>query len=191
MPIDIVEESVTANSLADHATIRAEFQVETFLEPTLVDDGLGGIEFTKIPVGEPWVKDYDDNETPAEWASRFDVSNWSLLTAYDSEKRVGGAVIAFDTPEVHMLDGRQDLAVLWDIRVAPEARGSGVGARLFRTAETSSRSRGCAVLKVETQNINVPACGFYQRMGCTLGAINRFGYPDLPEEIQLLWFKEL
>lgn len=191
VPIDIVEESVTANSLADHATIRVAFQVETFLEPTLVDDGLGGIEFTEIPVGEPWVKDYDDNETPAEWASRFDVSNWSLLTAYDSEKRVGGAVIAFDTPDVHMLDGRQDMAVLWDIRVAPEARGSGVGERLFRTAETSSRSRGCDVLKIETQNINVPACGFYQRMGCTLGAINRFGYPDLPEEIQLLWFKKL
>ena len=191
MPIHIVEEHVTANTLADHGAIRAAFQVQTVLEPTLVDDGLGGIEFTEIQVGEPWVKDYDDNEAPAEWTSRFDVSNWSLLTAYDSERRVGGAVIAFDTPEVHMLDSREDLAVLWDIRVAPEARGSGVGERLFRRAETSSRSRGCHVLKVETQNINVPACGFYQRMGCTLGAINRFAYPDLPDEIQLLWFKRL
>lgn len=122
---------------------------------------------------------------------RFDVSNWVLLTAYDSGERVGGAVIALDTPELHMLDGRQDLAVLWDLRVAPEARGSGVGESLFRAVETSSRSRGCHGLKVETQNINVPACRFYQRMGCALGAVNRFAYPGLPDEIQLLWFKDL
>ncbi len=55
----------------------------------------------------------------------------------------------------------------------------------------SSRSRGCHTLKVETQNINVPACRFYQRMGCTLGTVNRFAYPDLPDEIQLIWFKNL
>jgi hypothetical protein len=44
---------------------------------------------------------------------------------------------------------------------------------------------------VETQTINVPACRFYSKMGCTLGAIDRYAYVDLPNEIQLLWFKEL
>lgn len=191
MPIKIIEESVTAAGLASHSEISAEFQVESFLGLTLIEDGLGGVEFTEISVAEPWVKDYDDRETPTDWVKRFDASNWVLLTAYDSEERVGGAVIALDTPELHMLDGRQDLAVLWDLRVAPEARGSGVGESLFRAVETSSRSRGCHDLKVETQNINVPACRFYQRMGCTLGAVNRFAYPDLPDEVQLLWFKNL
>lgn len=191
MPIEIVEDSVTAASLASHSEISAAFQVESLLGLTLIEDGLGGVEFTDSPVGEFWVKDYDDREAPTGWAKRFDVSNWVLLTAYDSEERVGGAVIALDTPELHMLDGRQDLAVLWDLRVAPEARGSGVGESLFRAVETFSRSRGCHTLKVETQNINVPACRFYQRMGCTLGAVNRFAYPDLPDEVQLLWFKNL
>jgi len=26
-------------------------------------------------------------------------------------------------------------------------------------------------------------------MGCTLAAIDRLAYPDLPEETQLLWYK--
>jgi hypothetical protein len=28
-------------------------------------------------------------------------------------------------------------------------------------------------------------------MGCALGAINRFAYPDLPDEVQLPWRKAL
>ena len=27
--------------------------------------------------------------------------------------------------------------------------------------------------------------------GCKLGAINRMAYPQLPDEIQLLWYKEI
>jgi hypothetical protein len=28
-------------------------------------------------------------------------------------------------------------------------------------------------------------------MGCTLGAIDRFAYPEWPGEVQLLWWKAL
>jgi hypothetical protein len=28
-------------------------------------------------------------------------------------------------------------------------------------------------------------------MGCTLGGIDRFAYPELPREVQLLWWKAL
>jgi len=44
---------------------------------------------------------------------------------------------------------------------------------------------------VETQNVNVPACRFYARMGCVLGGIHRFAYPELPGEARLLWYKAL
>jgi len=37
----------------------------------------------------------------------------------------------------------------------------------------------------------VPACRFYQKMGCTLGAIDRFAYPGQPAEVRLLWWKAL
>jgi hypothetical protein len=35
------------------------------------------------------------------------------------------------------------------------------------------------------------ACHFCQKMGCALGAIDRFAYPGLPGEVQLLWWKAL
>jgi GNAT superfamily N-acetyltransferase len=90
-----------------------------------------------------------------------------------------------------MLEGRRDLAVLWDLRVAPEARGQGVGAALFQAAEAWAAARGCRQMKVETQNVNVPACRFYASQGCVLGAIHRFAYPELPHEVQLLWYRDL
>jgi GNAT superfamily N-acetyltransferase len=136
-------------------------------------------------------KDYDADERPAQWAKRWNIQNWGLVSAWDHATRIGGAVIAFDTPGVSMLEGRRDLVVLWDIRVAPAWRRSGVGSMLFDAATSWARARGCSRLDVETQNINVPACRFYARMGCTLRRVDRFAYADLPDEVQLLWSRQL
>jgi ribosomal protein S18 acetylase RimI-like enzyme len=113
------------------------------------------------------------------------------MTIATGARTVGGAAVVFDTPRLTKLDGRRDLAVVWDIRVAPDARGQGVGSALFEKAEAWARMRGCRQLKIETQNTNARACGFYERQGCQLRAINRAAYPELPEEIQLLWYKDL
>lgn len=102
-----------------------------------------------------------------------------------------GAVVAFDTAGVSMLEGRGDPAVLWDIRVHPASRSSGIGSLLFRAVKAWARDRNCRALKAETQSTNVPACRFYTRMGCKLAAIDRFAYADLPDEAQLIWIKEL
>jgi GNAT superfamily N-acetyltransferase len=187
----IGEESI--GRLEQHGEVPAAFVVERVLKVSLPDGGLGGIELHEMPVEAPWVKDYDAvrNEGPNRWAKRFDVKNWGLIAAQDEGRRLGGAVVAYNTAEVNMLEGRSDLAVLWDIRVRPEARSAGTGTLLYRGAEAWARDRGCRILKIETQNINVPACRFYRRMGCTLGAVNRFAYTDLPDEVQLIWFKEL
>ena len=107
---------------------------------------------------------------------------------------MGAATVAYNTPGVHMLEERSDLTVLWDLRVHPDFRGQGIGARLFQTAEKWSYSRDNPVhqLKIETQNINVDACRFYARQGAVLGGINRFAYfPTYPDETQLLWYKDL
>ena len=49
-------------------------------------------------------------------------------------------------------------------------------------------------MKIETQNTNVPACRFYQRMGARLGEIHRFGYVAVPAvagEVMLNWYIKL
>ena len=188
-----VTEEPISTSLALHAQISIAFVVSRVLDVTLVDGGLGGVSLTEVSVESPWTKDYDAeaDEGPTRWPKRFDVSNWGLLAAHDGDRRVGGAVVAFNTDGVNMLERRSDLAVLWDLRVAPQARSTGIGTMLFRAAEDWARDRGCTTLKVETQNINVAACRFYRKAGCELRSLNRFAYPDLPAEVQLIWSKQL
>ena len=195
MAIEIITES--AAWLADYGQIPIGFTVESVLEVVELDGGLGGLGLRERSLERPWFKDYDayDDNRPQSWGQRFDIRNWGLLSARLSDgadqSRLGGAVIAHATPGLDMLEGRSDLAVLWDIRVVPEARGQKVGSALFAAAEAWALERGCHWLKVETQTLNVPACRFYQRQGCALGAIHRFAYPDLPDEVQVLWYKKL
>lgn len=191
MRVEVSEEPLSA--LVNYADVPIAFEVGSVLDIADAGHRPGEFMLTERGLDSPYVKDYDaiEGEEPARWATRFDVSNWGLLAARAEGRRVGGAVVAFDTPGLDMLEGRRDMAVLWDIRVSPEARGRGVGSALFRAAEAWAAARGCQQLKVETQNINVGACRFYARQGCVLAAVHRFAYPGLPDEVQMLWRKDL
>ena len=189
MPIEVTGEPMPG--LAEYASVPISFQVRLVLDAVELDGGLGGLMLTERAVDIPYLKDYDLLDGPETWDGRFDLRNWGWIAAREGGRRVGGAAVAFDTPGLDMLQRRRDLAVLWDIRVAPDARGRGIGAMLFRAAEAWAVSRGCREMKIETQNVNVPACRFYRRMGCELGGIHRFAYPTLPHEVQLLWHRAL
>ena len=191
MPVQIVE--IGPDRLADYASIPIQFEVKSTLQVELVDGGLGGMLLRQVPVEPPYVKDYDSyGEYPTDWPKLFDVTNWGFFLAMDGQKLTGAAAVAFDTTGVFMLEARHDLAVLWDLRSQPAYRG--VGIPLFRYAAEWSRKRACRQMKVETQNVNVPACRFYQRMGCQLGEIRRFGYAAVPavaHEVMLNWYYNL
>jgi len=49
-----------------------------------------------------------------------DLDELSEILNESEDRRLGGAVVAFDTAGVDLLGGRSELAVLWDIRVQPE-----------------------------------------------------------------------
>jgi GNAT superfamily N-acetyltransferase len=189
--VEIREESIS--NLPEHGKLPIAFLVERRLEARPIDGGLGGIALTECPVACPYLKDYDAfaEDQPSCWPKRWDVSRWGLISAFVNGDRAAGAVVAYQTEGLDMLEGRADLAVLWDIRVRPEFRRRGLGAALFRAIETWARERRCRWLKVETQDMNVAACRFYARQGCVLGSIHRFAYRNCPEEVQLIWYKEL
>ncbi|MDP2995768.1 MAG: GNAT family N-acetyltransferase, partial [Anaerolineales bacterium] len=177
MAVQIVE--IGTDRLADYASVTIKFEVKSNLQVELVDGGLGGMLLRQVPVEKPYVKDYDAyGEYPTDWTKLFDVTNWGFFLAMDGERPVGAAAVAFDTSGVFMLEARHDLAALWDLRSQPAYRG--VGIPLFRYAAEWSRKRGCQQMKVETQNVIVPACRFYQRMGCQLGEIRLYSYAAVP-----------
>lgn len=181
MIVQIQQEPPSA--LADYACVPSAFEVRERFAVVTPKAGLGGLHLYAERVLAPYVKDYDaePGQRPTTWLDRFDLARWGILTAWAHGKRIGGAVVAWDTPGVEMLEGRSDLAVLWDLRVQPDWRRRGVGTSLFRAAEEWALARGARWLKAETQNVNVTACRFYARQGCTLGAVHRFAYPMLPD----------
>lgn len=179
--------------LDEYASVPIRFEVKSVYRVELVEGGLGGMLLREQSLEQPYVKDYDsDGERPTDWPRQFEVSNWGFFLAFHTGRLVGAAAVAFDTTGVFMLEARRDLSVLWDIRVRPDARG--VGIPLFRWAAEWSRRRGCVQMKAETQNVNIPACRFYRRMGCRLGEIRRFGYaaaPEVAHEVMLNWYLDL
>ncbi len=177
--------------LEAYERVSIAFLVTSRLRVEPMDGGLGGLALVEERVEEPYVRDFDEEEKPTDWSERWDISHWGVLAAFQGASRVGGAVIVWRTPGVRMLEGRSDQAVLWDIRVVLEHRGQGVGSMLFARAMDWARERGCSVLKVETQTINVGACRFYARQGCELRTIRSRAYADAPDEVQLLWYREL
>jgi ribosomal protein S18 acetylase RimI-like enzyme len=181
---------VPSHLLTQYATIPIRFTVTSRLSVKPGTDG--SFVLSEHTVHPQFIKDYDAiSERPQDWAVRFDTSQWLMLLAHINGTAAGGATVAFGGSGLDMLEGRSDLAVLWDIRVAPSFRGRGVGRALFEAVEASAGARGCVELEVETQNINVSACRFYAALGCQLRTVRTDAYPSCPGEDQLLWYKSL
>lgn len=168
-------------------TVRSEYRL---VKP---DRGLGGILLQEVPVS-PYRKDLGKYERACEYEARFDISHWRVFMAFDGEKPVGGATFAARTPGVDMLEGRDDLCVLWDIRVEEGYRGQGIGQVLWDRGEAWAKSLGMAQMKVECQNNNVRACRFYHKQGAELCKIDEYAYAgddEVAAETQLIWYKSL
>jgi len=194
--VDVQIREVRTDCLPQYGGVPIAFRVDSVFRVVAREGGLGGLALREEKLAEPYVKDYDarDFDRPARWADEFDMSEWGILMAFDGQEAVGGAIIAARTAGLEMLEGRNDLAVLWDIRVHPDLRRSSIGSKLLQCAADWARERGCTQMKIETQNINVAACRFYAKHGCELRAIDCNAYaacPDIAHEAMLLWYLDL
>lgn len=185
--VELKEEG--AEDLAGYSSVSIAFRVSRVLVPA---PELGPLAFRESRVESPGWKDYDaePGNHPVSWPERFDTSSWRVISAWRGTERAGGTVLIQGIPGLDMLEGREDLALIWDLRVSPELRGKGIGSALTKAAEQWALSRGCTTIKVETQNINVQACRFYEKRGFELRAIDPAAYPGL-DEIQMLWYRSI
>lgn len=191
VPITVAVEG--ADALRTYASISIAYRSAEVLDPDSPAAVGSLLPYSTRTLDAPIVKDYDTlpGNHPLDWPARFDVRGWGILVAHRGEHRVGGAVLMARCPELEMLEGREELALLWDLRVSPAERNRGVGTALLAAGESSVRARGACVLKVETQSTNVPACRFYARRGFLLRAARRGAYVAFPHEVRLLWYKHL
>jgi ribosomal protein S18 acetylase RimI-like enzyme len=163
-----------------------------------IDNGLGGILLKEVPV-KSYIRDFSKHAKATRFSEKFDIKNWVFFMAFDDEKPIGAVTIVSRTEGIHMLDGRDDMTVLWDIRVADTYKHQGIGQKLFDLAAEWSRNNRFKQMKIECQNNNVPACKFYQKQGAILRKIDEYAYIDDDDskdadskfEIQFIWYLDL
>ena len=177
------------DQLDEYGNIPFYYDTNKKYELIKIDNGLGGIKFELVDVPE-FHKDFGTRTS--RWKELFDLKNWKFFVAYNEEnKMIAGCVVATKTNNCIMLEKRDDLAVLWDIRVSDKYKHQGIGQKLFNMAKEYAVNNGFKQLKVECQNTNPAAVNFYHKQGMILRAINEYAYPDCPNEVQLLWYLDL
>jgi len=185
---------VDTSYLEQYNTIPMQVYVSKILQPIWIENGLGGFRLEEKKV-EPYLKDLASYADTAQWQAEFDLSHWAFFMAFDDGNPVGGSAVLGKTPNLRMLGGRDDLALLWDIRVDNEHKRNGIGSRLFDMAVNWAREQGYAQLHIESQNNNLPACHFYVHKGARLGAVDQYAYyldkGSPKHEMQLIWYLDL
>lgn len=189
----IVYRQVGREAFAAYDSIDMMVDVRAHYELDRIDRGPGGVLLREVPV-QPYVKDLGRYGRAGDYEKRFDISNWAFFMAFDDDAPVAGMTLVRNTPSVDLLDGRDDLCVLWDLRVSAPYKGRGIGQVLFDKAVRWTRRQGLAQIKIECQNNNVPACKFYSKQGAYLAAFDEYAYagkPGIQNEVQLIWYLDL
>lgn len=167
--------------------------IKSILKVKKIENGLGGIFLKETPVNE-YLKNLGVYEEATKYTKEFDITNWTFFMAFYDELPIGAGTVVSRTKNVNMLDGRDDMSVLWDIRVDDRYKRQGVGTKLFTMAVKWSKANGFKQMKIECQNNNVQACKFYHKQGAVLGKIDEYAYYNdinIEDGVQLIWYLDL
>ncbi len=198
MAIEIVAVASTdRGAFARYAAVPMRLEVRTVLAVT--EAAAGRFTLEEQAVAQPWVKDYagrgDEILRLLDFVCPHDAHNTAFFLASDGGRAVGGAMgirHCPDAPIFDLLGGRDDVAMLADVRVDPSRQRQGIGSRLIAAVADWARSAGMRVLEVETQDTNVPAARLYERMGASLVRVRRGAYGgENARETMLIWSLEL
>ena len=184
----ITIKEINKNELEAYGSIPFWYKTNKKYEIIKKNRGLEGLELKLVDCKE-FYKDFGSRVD--SWLKTFDLSNWYFFAAYDEDKMIGGATLATKTNNCHMLEKREDLALLWDLRISDEYKHQGIGTKLFNIVKEFATKKGFKELKVECQNTNPSAVNFYHKQGMHLDSINEHAYIDYPDEVQLLWYLDL
>lgn len=168
-------------------------RVKSIYQLVKIDSGLGGLLLEEIPV-DPYNKDLGGYTVATKYATEFDITNWAFFMAFLDDMPIGAVTIASRTEGVQMLDGRDDMSVLWDLRIDDRFKQRGIGSKLVSLAVDWSKSQGFSQMKIECQNNNVPACRFYKKQGAILGKVDEYAYfkdAAVRDEVQLIWYLDI
>ena len=153
--------------------------VDSIARPRL-DAGVPGYDVSPV---EPFTKRY--GLSPDELRDAIARSDRSAMLARADGRVVGRLLVS---------EHWNRYAWIEDLVVDAGSRRLGAGRALMGWAEGWARSRGLPGIMLETQNVNVAACRFYERCGFVLGGFDQWLYrgfdPDTIE-VAFFWYRDL
>jgi len=117
-----------------------------------------------------------------DYSDYIDNPDKKIFLAYFGEKIAGQIILRTNW---------NGYAYIEDIAVDKSCRRKGIGRRLMVQAVDWARSKGLPGIMLETSNINIDACQFYENLGFKLGGFDRYLYrATIPgtEEVALYWY---
>lgn len=156
--------------------VDGSFLVDSRLILSAVD---GHIQYTIEPI-PTYTKTYDIELL--DYQTFIDNPDKIIYFAYADDEVAGQIILRVNWNK---------FAYIEDIAVDAHCRRQGVGKMLTARAIEWARSKKLPGIMLETQDINVPACCFYEHCGFVLAGFDRLLYKaTLPgsEEIALYWY---
>ena len=174
--MEILIRQMDAFSLPDVDRCGDPFTVDSRLA-LKVEDGEISYEIVPLP---PYEKQYSSE--PLDYASYVKSPDRAVLLAYAGGELAG---------QIRIFKNWNAFAYVPEIAVKAEFRRQGVGRALMQAAIEWAKGAGCPGLMLETQDINVAACRFYESCGFQLGGFDQLLYkgqdPD-SQETALFWY---
>ncbi len=174
--MEITIQETNSRNIRDANRVDGSLWVDSRLSLSATD---GQITYTVVPV-PGYVKRYAYDEVDP--AAVLTDPDRAMFFAY-LDGRLAGQV------SLHRHWNR--FAWVEDLVVEPEYRRQGVGRALMERAVDWAKENGLPGIMLETQDIRVAACRFYERFGFVLAGFDHLLYRAFPEdagEIALFWY---
>ncbi len=184
--LDIILRPLELDDIPRLVGIRSAYQSESILVVEHYGAGITSgwrLVEQKLPVPFDKGSLYDFGETEQEATrERLQRSDDTYLRVAKLNRRLIGLL------EME-IRGWNNTVELVNLRVDLDFRREGLGRRLWHLGLAYARQAGVRAMMIETQNTNLAACKFYERMGCQLVGLNEAFYTNdgAATEIALFW----
>lgn len=137
--------------------------------------------WTEEPFPIPYEKSYPDEQL--DYGQYINSRDQRIFLAYLDNQCVG---------QIRLKRNWNHYGLIEDLSVARDYRNRGIGKKLMAAAMQWAKAGGMSGLMLETQDINLAACRFYERCGFQLGGVDVMLYGSLVDkkEQALFWYMQ-
>lgn len=134
--------------------------------------------YTVETLAEPYLKKYEEDDVDSSYMNE----DGKVVFLYYAENICIG--------RVKVRSNWNGYALIEDIAVAKDYRKNGVGRALLNKAVEWAKNQQLGGLMLETQDVNVSACRFYERNEFVIGAVDTMIYSNLStaNEMAIFWY---